>query len=146
MVQIQPPQPISCLFSRTSDFRPEVLFFCEFISAHDPAKPGCHRSCESRKISGTRGRRPLVQIHPPQPNFLLFQSLPQTLQPSEFVCRTRDSRKLRPKTLPVLCHNWHDVIDSLRFGVVQNASFLSPWACSITCRSNQVRDSGSTKL
>jgi hypothetical protein len=27
----------------------------------------------------------LLQIRPPQPKFLLFQSLPQTLQPSEFV-------------------------------------------------------------
>jgi hypothetical protein len=28
---------------------------------------------------------------PPQPKFLRFQSLPQTLQPSEFVCRSGDS-------------------------------------------------------
>jgi hypothetical protein len=30
-------------------------------------------------------QRSVVQIHPPQPKFLLCQSLPQTLQPSEFV-------------------------------------------------------------
>lgn len=37
-----------------------------------------------------------VRIGPPQPN-VLFQSLPQTLQASEFVCRKRDSRELRLK-------------------------------------------------
>jgi methyl acetate hydrolase len=37
---------------------------------------------------------------PPQPKFLSFQQLLRSLQPSEFVCRGGDSRKLRLKTLP----------------------------------------------
>jgi hypothetical protein len=39
---------------------------------------------------------------PSQPKLLRFQLLPQTLQPSEFVCRSVRSRKLRPKTLSVM--------------------------------------------
>jgi len=56
----------------------------------------------------------LVQIRPPQPKFLLFQSLPQTPQPSEFVCRIGDSRKLYLSTLPK-SHDGHRMIDSFRF-------------------------------
>ena len=41
-----------------------ALFFCR---ANSPARPGCRSSCESRKTCGTRGRRSLVQIQPPQP-------------------------------------------------------------------------------
>ena len=37
-------------------------------------------------------RRSLVQIRPPQPEFNSFQQFPQTLKPSEFVCRGRFER------------------------------------------------------
>lgn len=56
----------------------------------------------------------LVQIRPSQPKFLLSQSLPQTLQPSEFVCCSGDSRKLHPTT-PPRSHDGHGMIDSFRF-------------------------------
>jgi hypothetical protein len=62
-----------------------------------------------------------------------------------------DAMEIR-ETLPsknstcLVCHNGLNVIDSFRFAVVQNASFLSPWACSITCRSKRERNSGGTKL
>ena len=62
-----------------------------------------------------------VRIEPPQPKFLLFQSLPQTLQPSEFVWRSGDSRKLRLETLP-MSHAGHGMIDSFRFAVIQELS------------------------
>src|SRR5450759_111111 len=45
---------------------------------------------------------------------LFYQSLSRTLQPSEFVCRSGDSRKLRLKTFPI-SHDGHNMIDSFRF-------------------------------
>ena len=55
-----------------------------------------------------------VRIGPPQPKLLSFQQLLRTLQPSEFVCRSGDSRKLRIKTLP-RPHDGFGMIDSFRF-------------------------------
>ena len=66
-----------------------------------------------------------VRIRPPQPKFLRFQSFPETPQPSKFVCGSRDSRKLRLKTLPI-SHDGHKMIYSLRLPVIGSRSHGTP--------------------
>src|SRR5580700_11413425 len=61
---------------------------------------------------GEQGRRApgsLIQVKPTQPKFFSFQRVPRTLQASEFVCRSENSRPLRLKTLPSF-HERHDMI------------------------------------
>ena len=75
-----------------------------------------------------------MQIRPPQPKFLLCQSLPQTLQPSEFVifiAKDIESSSPTPSSMPV---RWQ-IISGLNrhpprigHGASQNGT-LGQWIC-----------------